>query len=362
MGSPVSQAAAERPAPSPGYFGALDGLRALSVIAVVWHHSRPTDLDSIVASRGYLGVDVFFVISGFLITHLLVREEERDGRVRLGKFWVRRALRLWPLWFTILIVLSILFLAVIPDAPMAAAFWRDLPWNATYTSNLIVPGTLLALSWSLALEEQFYVVWPLVWSKLRSAAMPLLLLLGGLSVGIHLGLFDALFVDWFGARGAQSVALKATVLPLVLGCALALLPQWTAKLSRPVFAMPCLAAVIAMATLGEPVTDGQMRLGAQLASAGLVAACVGPVGPSWLTFAPLRWIGERAYGVYLLHIFCLQLLPVVGSRALPAGEAWTQGERGLGAFAFVLVTSLVAAGLSYRFLERPFLRLKSRFR
>ena len=358
MGQPVSQPDVQRPE----YFGALDGLRALSVIAVVWHHARPTDLDSIALSRGYLGVDVFFVISGFLITHLLIREEKRNGRVHLVKFWVRRALRLWPLWFTILGVLSILFLFVVPDAPMAAAFWRDLPWNATYTSNLIVPGTLLALSWSLALEEQFYIVWPLVWSRVRGAAVPLLLFLGGVSVGIHLGLFDALFLDWFGARGAQSVALKATVLPLVLGCALALAPQWTAKLAKPVLAMPFLAAVVGIATLHEPITGGQVRLGAQLASAGLVASCVGPVGPKWLTLAPLRWIGERAYGVYLLHIFCLQLLPVVGSRTLPTGEAWTMGERGLGAFAFVLATSLVAAGLSYRFLEQPFLRLKSRFR
>ena len=161
-------------AKTPAYFGALDGLRALSVIAVVWHHARPLDWQSPLAQRGFLGVDVFFVISGFLITHLLIREEARAGQVQLTKFWVRRALRLWPLWFTILAALSGLFLTVLSDAPMTAPFWRDLPYNATYTSNLIVPGTFLALSWSLALEEQFYAVWPLVWAKLRSAAAPLL--------------------------------------------------------------------------------------------------------------------------------------------------------------------------------------------
>jgi peptidoglycan/LPS O-acetylase OafA/YrhL len=344
------------------YFGALDGLRALSVLAVVWHHARPTGLESPLASRGFLGVDVFFVISGFLITHLLMREEARTGRVQLGKFWVRRALRLWPLWFAILIALSALFAFVLPNAPMASAFWRDLPWNATYTSNLIVPGTFLAISWSLALEEQFYLVWPLVWSKLRAGAVPMLVFLGGLSVGIHLGLFEAQFLEWFGPHGSQTVAVKATVLPLVLGCALALAPQWTAKLAKPALAPLWLAALLGLASLGESVTDGQVRLGAQWMSAGLVASCVGAKGPKWLTLPPLRWIGERAYGVYLLHIFCVQLLPIAGSRALPLGEAWAKGERGLGAFAFVLATSLVAAFLSYRLLEQPFLKLKARFR
>lgn len=346
----------------PTYFKSLDGLRALSVIAVVWHHARPLGTDSVLQTRGFLGVDVFFVISGFLITHLMLREREQHGRFQLAKFWVRRALRLWPLWFAILAVLSFLFLSVLPDAPMAAAFWNDLPWNATYTSNLIVPGTFLALSWSLALEEQFYLLWPLVWSKVQSAAAPLLLFLGGISVGIHLGLFDALLLEWFGPRGSQAFALRATVLPLVLGCALALAPHWTARLARPFLAPLWLALLIGIASLGEPVTAGQMQLAAQLASAGLVASCVGPVGPKWLSVAPLRWVGERAYGVYLLHIFCLQLLPIVGSHTLPTGEAWARGERGLGAFVFVVATSLVAAGLSYRFLERPFLRVKDRFR
>ncbi len=361
MGHAVSDGLSA-PRPEPAYFGALDGLRALSVLAVVWHHARPLGLDAPLASRGYLGVDVFFVISGFLITHLLVREEARAGRVHLGKFWARRALRLWPLWFTILAVLSALFSSVLSEAKMVDAFWHDLPWNATYTSNLIVPGTFLALSWSLALEEQFYIVWPLVWAKVRAAAVPLLLLLAGVSTLIHLGAFDQRFVDWFGPSGAQSTALKATVLPLVLGCALALAPGWTAKLANPALAPLWLAGLFGIASMGEPVTGGQVRLGAQLASAGLVASCVGSRGPRWLSVAPLRWVGERAYGVYLLHIFWVQLLPIIGARTLPAGEAWAKGDRGLGAFAFVVVASLMVAGASYRWLERPFLGLKARFR
>ena len=336
------------------YFGALDGLRALSVLAVVWHHARPTGLTAPAASRGFLGVDVFFVISGFLITALLLREERAHGAVRLGRFWVRRALRLWPLWYGILIVLSLVFLFAVPNAAMAAPFWRDLPWNATYTSNFIVPGTFLALSWSLAVEEQFYLVWPIALAKFRSAAAPMLLFLGGLSVGAHLGLFDALVVDGFGPAATRNLAFRATVLPLVLGASLALAPQWAARIARPALALPWLALLVACAALPEPVTEGQMRIGAQVAAAGLVAACVGPREPRWLTLRPLRWIGERAYGVYLLHLFCLQLVTGFGP--------WRNGERDLAAFTLVVLTSLVAAGLSYRFFERRFLALKDRFR
>ncbi|QDV04949.1 O-acetyltransferase OatA [Planctomycetes bacterium Poly30] len=336
------------------YYGALDGLRALSVLAVVWNHARPMGLSAPLASRGYLGVDVFFVISGFLITMLLLREEQRHGNVRLGSFWARRALRLWPLWYGILITLSALFLFVLPNAAMAKPFWRDLPWNATYTSNFIVPGTFLALSWSLALEEQFYLVWPPIVARLRSAAAPVLLFLGGLSVALHLGLFDGLILEWFGRDGARNLALRATLLPFVLGCSLALAPGVLARLARPALALPWLLVLLGCAALPDSVAPGQIRLGAQVAAAGLVAACVGPREPRWLSVRPLRWIGERAYGVYLLHLFCLQLVT--------SFRPWNHGERDFTAFALVALVSLGAAGLSYRFIERPFLQLKDRFR
>lgn len=346
--------ATHQAAPTAQYFPALDGLRALSVLAVVWHHAHPTDLTHVLSTRGYLGVDVFFVISGFLITTLLCREQETKGRVSLPRFWMRRALRLTPLWYAILGVLAVVFLFVVPDAPMAAAFWHDLPWNVTYTSDLIIPGTFLALSWSLAIEEQFYVLWPLIWAKVPSAAMPVLAFLGGGSIAIHLGLFDAVFLEWFGPEWHQLLALRATVLPLVLGCALGLAPGFTARIARPWLALPWLGAIILIAMAPPEVTHSQMRLAAQLAAAGLVAACASPTGPQWLSVRPLRWIGERAYGVYLLHLFCLQLLGSVGP--------WRDGHRDMYAFLVVFALSLVAAGLSYRWLEQPFLGLKRRFR
>ncbi|MEM6569876.1 MAG: acyltransferase [Planctomycetota bacterium] len=338
----------------------LDGLRALSVMAVVWHHTRPSDGTALLAGRGYLGVDVFFVISGFLITALLLREERERGKARLGRFWARRALRLFPLWYAILATLTVVLLWITPDAPMREAFFADLPWNATYTSNFIPGGTFLALSWSLATEEQFYVLWPLLLTRARAAAPAALLIAGGLSVGVHLGAFDPWLESWIGPRWTYYAALTATLLPLALGCGLALALHgrdrpsgWARSLAHPAAAPLALAAVVAAAS--SPLEEGTTRLVAQLAASVLVAACaLGDDSAGWLRTRPLRWIGERSYGVYLLHMIVLQ-----GVFALDLAP---DGHRGPEIFALTLAGTLVAAGLSYRFLETPFLRMKERVR
>ncbi|MEM9379694.1 MAG: acyltransferase [Planctomycetota bacterium] len=338
----------------------LDGLRALSVIAVVWHHTRPNGVTSGIGSRGYLGVDVFFVISGFLITALLLREEQERGRANLRRFWARRALRLFPLWYAILATLTVVFLWVLPDAPMRGAFFEDLPWNATYTSNLIPGGTFLALSWSLATEEQFYLLWPPLLMRARSAAPAALLVAAGLSVGVHVGLFDPWLESWIGPRWTHLAALSTTLLPLAIGCGLALALH--GRTERPTWARPFehrvaapLALVAFLAAAAAPFHEGSMRLAAQLAAAGLVAACaLGDAKAGWLRTRPLRWIGERSYGVYLLHMIVVQGVFALGLAP--------DGLRGLEVFALTLLATLVAAAVSYRFLETPFLRLKDRVR
>ena len=181
-------------------FGSLDGLRALAVAGVVWHHAGDRGLGPPIAQRGFLGVDLFFVISGFLITRLLLREQQSLGRIHLRAFFARRALRLMPLYYLVLLVMAVLLGLVWPGAPMAEAYFRDLPYYATYTSNWIVPGTILALSWSLALEEQFYLTWPLVLRFARRTAGSALLVACGASLLMHGGLLDSLLDASFGER------------------------------------------------------------------------------------------------------------------------------------------------------------------
>ncbi len=160
-----------------GYQPGLDGLRALSVAAVFLYHAGFTWMRG-----GWVGVEVFFVVSGFLITSLLLDEHERSGRVALGEFWRRRARRLLPALAVMLATVATVTLAL-GSAQQRGELRRDLPWALGYLANWgqIVGGVpyyasdppLLRHLWTLAIEEQFYVVWPLAFVLLaRSAPHP----------------------------------------------------------------------------------------------------------------------------------------------------------------------------------------------
>ena len=114
---------------------------------------------------GHYGVNMFFVISGFLITTLLVREKEKYGKISYPKFFMRRLLRIFPLYYLTLAIYCILVLALESDIVRAESFWDNLPYFVTYTSNFFVDlegrGTIFYFAWSLATEEQFYIFWPL---------------------------------------------------------------------------------------------------------------------------------------------------------------------------------------------------------
>ena len=149
-----------------GYQPPLDGLRAISVVAVMLYHGGFGWLHG-----GFLGVEVFFVISGYLITVLLIEERRGSGTVALGAFWMRRARRLLPALVAMLVVIAA-WVAVFGSPAQQWQMRRDLPWALGYAANWgqIVGGTayfepvdppVLRHLWSLAVEEQWYVVWPL---------------------------------------------------------------------------------------------------------------------------------------------------------------------------------------------------------
>jgi peptidoglycan/LPS O-acetylase OafA/YrhL len=192
------------------YLPGLDGLRAIAVVAVmVWH------ADHNWLQGGFLGVEVFFVISGYLITLLLISEKERTGRVRIGQFWLRRARRLLPALFTMMSALAI-YMALFRPRPMGNTR-GDLLGGTFYVSNWfqIWVGQAYAAAedfaplkhlWSLAVEEQFYLVWPLVMMvllKRRGDRLPRLAtwLLG---VSLFIALVTALlFVGGESVRGTS---------------------------------------------------------------------------------------------------------------------------------------------------------------
>ena len=348
----------------------LDGLRAIAVFLVLCTHLLPSQAWVRRVGPGGLGVVLFFVLSGFLITGILLRLRDAvaDGRVplrrALGRFYIRRALRILPLYYAVLGV------AALVDVPPVRATW---PWHAFYVSNLYFArrgswnGVVTPL-WSLSIEEQFYLLWPLVvlWLPPRAfrRALPAFIALGPLSRVAYL----LAGVDPF-ALGLLPFGCADT---LLLGALLALCWHEPARFDgvrRGVRAFAGLGALPAMAlylALGPvPVASPWFVLAAalQLALTGTVFFAVidaaarglgGPLG-RLLASRPMRFLGQISYGIYLLHTFVQGAARGLGApfRALYRHEtAW---------FPVACATVVLCASASYLLFEKPINGLKRRF-
>jgi peptidoglycan/LPS O-acetylase OafA/YrhL len=292
------------------YRADLDGLRAVAILLVILDHAEwPITNDG-----GQGGVTAFFVLSGFLITTLLEAERRASGRIDLRAFYLRRALRLLPALAVVIAFVTVIGLA---------GGWGDEPWGVGVVASPLYVGNWLPLlgiglgpmahTWSLAIEEQFYLVWPVALMLVPRRWLPWGM--AGLIV-VAIAQRWVLDVPW----GFMTTTARMDA--LLVGCAIAL---W----GRP---LPKLLGPIAIAILvGTSVTLTRLILEPAMISAAVIVL----VRPAVLE--PLAPLGRRAYGIYLWN-WPLTLL--VGPLAIPL--------------------SLVAAELSYRFVERPALRLKAR--
>lgn len=196
-------------------FSSLDGLRCLSIVGVVWFHGG-------VLPFGHYGVDLFFALSGFLITTLLLRERTTRGDISLGAFYMRRTLRIFPLYYAVLAVYVVLVLVFERGTPEGAAFWGNLPAYLTYTSNWFVDlgdgRVIFYFAWSLATEEQFYLFWPWIEKYVRARlAVPLMAVLLCIGWTAHAGALDG----FLGADSLLRTALASIAPSLGLGVLLA---------------------------------------------------------------------------------------------------------------------------------------------
>lgn len=353
------------PPPSvPARLGGLDGLRAIAVLAVMAYHLLPNSLVG-----GYIGVDLFFVISGFLITGLLVRERAVTGRIGLRAFWTRRARRLLPALAIVVITCSAV--AAYVGGDVLVGLGRQLLGAATFSINwlFIAQGSsyfdastpeLFRNLWSLAVEEQFYLIWPL--------AMLLLLLVRNrfvrAAIASSLAIASAVAMAVLSGDDGTRVYYGTDThsFGLALGAALAFLlearftgdadaPARARRIALPIVGAAALAGVLAIAALLPEDAPFTTRGGLALASALGAIAILGATMPgSWLGRAldipPLRWIGERSYGLYLWH----WPVVVLFAAALPPGAPWWVTP------AAALAVTVTAAALSYRFVEAPIRR------
>ena len=391
--------------PKSRYIPALDGLRTLAVVAVVLYHLNLTW-----AQGGLLGVTVFFVLSGYLITRLLLNEVAKTGRIDLKSFWIRRIRRLVPAVVTVVFVtcaLCTIFNHVMltkmrPDILPSLLFfnnWWQIAQDVSYFNALGDPSPLTHF-WSLAIEEQFYLIWP-----------PLLFVMVSMHVSkpntrrVVLGLAAvsavAMMVLYNPAADPSRVyyGTDTRVFSLLLGAWMAFIPDrdlapvrlthrlgldrlvakhgknaedkqdakagnaaetapaqpsalvrfWSSPASIDVLGIVGLVGLAAMVALTNGYTAFQYRGGTLLCSIltlMVIAACVQPQGmvARALSAEPLVWVGKRSYSIYLWHYPLLLLMnPVANINDTP----WWQ---------YILQVLLVVAvaECSYRFIETPF--------
>lgn len=333
-------------------------MRALAVIAVVWHHAN----QGMGWHNGFLGVDVFFVLSGFLITTLLLQEQARQGHISLWNFYMRRSLRIFPAYFALLAVLSVYFSRA-PESSQAQAFFAELPYHATYVSNWITVKSMMGFTWSLATEEQFYLIWPplLAWFGLRKC-LPWLLGFVALNQAVNFGAFDAALAN-VGLPYADFHILQITFTPILLGVLLAMAlqsPLIKGGMSR-LFASAAAMPLLLVGLLGLACWPGDIRglprLGFHLVTtlwlAGLVLQAPQTLTLKFLEWRPLAYVGTISYGVYLFHMFTMDF----ARRGLSKLDIEVPGALFVATMA---ITVLVAAG-SFHFMEKPLLKLKRFF-
>lgn len=357
-------------------YPALDGLRGLAIALVVGVHFGTTAQFTRVHGRlgewidrlfyvGWAGVDLFFVLSGFLITSILLAT--RHDPSYFGRFYGRRALRIFPLYFTAVAFALWVVPALWPDqaSRLLEDATRHQGWLWTYTLNIAwalgwIGGVgMLAQMWSLAIEEQFYLLWPLLVRRLDRNALLRVCAAAILAA-------PALRVAWLhfewptGWPGAYRFTLTR-VDGLAMGAALALLWGTTTsrhhlvRMARPVAAAG--GAILLMAFLALPrfypdqplvVTAGHSVLGVTFAALVVLGLHVSP--PAWMVWTPLRTLGVYSYGLYVWHWIVHQWV----SPSALAMSPWMFVVLGSAA-------SVAASVVSYHALEAPFLRLKHWF-
>ena len=336
----------------------LDGVRAAAVSFVLLYHLFIAHF----FTAGYLGVDVFFVLSGFLITTLLLREHDRDGKISLGRFYARRALRLFPALAAVMAFAGVL--AVVSLAPpLAHQTLTGLPWIALYVGNWgRATGAeslgLMAHAWSLAVEEQFYILWPaallvLLRVRARRQLTALALLAAALAETVYR---EALFHHGYSVS-RLAFGLDTHSDGLLVGCALAF---WMASgragavppaYSKAAATFGCVA-VIAMVLTGNAQTSFQYEYPLTALATGAILWNLLthplPALAASLRSRPALWLGRRSYGLYLWSYPVFYGLPWPRSMSRPVRDICE------------IAASLLVCALSYRFIEQPFLRLKDR--
>lgn len=352
----------------------IQGLRAIAVGLVLLYHAGAPFLKG-----GFVGVDVFFVISGFLITGMLLRQSLETGRIDLTDFYARRIRRILPAATAVLLVTVIATMLVLPrtrwgnvgqDVIGSALYYV----NWTFASNTDYLNADAAVSplqhfWTLAVEEQFYILWPLlliglllvvdrlrtVGSLLQSPALEKIRIRRALELGVVLMVLPSLLwsIYWTASEPAQAYFVTTTRLwELGVGAAIAVFALYLERLPARIGYALQLLGLVCIASAGvlyssETVFPGAAAL---LPTLGAAAVIVGGMSgradtgvSKFLAVKPMRWVGDLSYSLYLWH------WPLLVFAAYLVG-----GELRFWQGLVIVVAAILPAWLSFRFIETPF--------
>ena len=351
---------------------ALDGVRGVALIAILAFHG---DVDAF--GGGYVALEAFFVLSGFLITSLLLAERETRGRLDFRAFYTRRALRLFP---AIFLCVGIVWLvgSLLPGAPETEHLSRDAAATILYSVNWVFafqdqfPFGVFDHMWSLSIEEQYYLVWPVTLLAILYVTRHR----RGLSTALVFGLFllSTAFHVWLFNDGASltrvTFGTDVRAAPILVGCGAGMLLTW--DLLRPSRAVNASVAVLGTLgtlaliymTFGDRYSFESIRVdpallheqGYTIAALGsvttIVWAVMQPRNPvaRVLALRPIVWLGKVSYSTYLWHVPVFLLL-----------SPKRLGLTDMQALPIRLVVAFAFASASYYFVEKPALRLKKRY-
>jgi peptidoglycan/LPS O-acetylase OafA/YrhL len=335
---------------------ALDGVRMLAVFLVILFHFGLRGVP------GAHGVMIFFVLSGFLITWLLLQEQESTGTISLRGFYRRRTVRIFPAFYAFWVYVAVLSLVRGRDGSWAPA-WSAFFYVSNYYSALQGhPENAFSHTWSLSIEEQFYLLWPFVFLMCRQNLQVMTKLLVGviLVVGTHRAVLSAVF------HVNQSYiysAFDTRIDQLLIGCLLAvslrrrmLMSFWNAACAHAAMPLLTVAAILASIYIGPTLLPRYRHVVGFTVEPLLMAVFLAQVIAlsstrlwTWLDAAPVRYLGRISYSLYLYQQVTLS--PV--RRILGAYPETVQ------LFVAIAVT-IVVASMSYYFIERPFMQWKHR--
>ncbi len=382
------------------YFKNLDGLRFLAAFAVIIGHCQSmlfkgTDkLGHEIGIRVYspfadklgsFGVDFFFVLSGFLISYLLMKEIEETQTVKVRHFYMRRFLRIWPLYFAVGITyilcgttFSLFFdgwLGYPPLVQSQGQLLENLMYLSTFSINF---QTLLQLGnqfqvghfWSLAVEEQFYLLWAPVFWVFRKWLLPTILLF--VAIGLVLNLPPH---DWFPSYHSFQYNFTANrFLQFGTGALFAWLlhrgfmtPQYPLSKSlswllQVSVLLPMLMFLVGNHYYPDAHKEGNEQIANTLISVGIIACAIAQHSVFNFEFALLKYLGKISFGIYVYHIFAVRVVEYILADC--SGSPLIE-RNPLFHFLFpfwATLFSIMLSAVSYEFLEKPFLKLKSKFK